>query len=89
MYERVPNGRLRLVGVEYLVLQSAWDAEHAAPPALFNRRFALVGAGNGIGPSRFYELNAAISRGNPRGMFTDWNPRTTCAGGAPTTQPIM
>jgi len=34
MYEPEANGRLRLVGLEYIVFQDAWDAEHDAPPAL-------------------------------------------------------
>ena len=90
LYERLRAGRLRFVGVEYIVLQSAWDAEHNAPPSLFNRRFALVGVGNGIGPASFYELTAALSKDSPGGMFTDWRPRATCASRAPTKPgPIM
>jgi hypothetical protein len=90
LYERLRDGRLRLVGVEYIVLQSAWDAGHKAPPSLFNRRFALLGAGNGIGPASFYELTAGIPKDNPGGMFTDWNPRATCASSTPTKpEPIM
>src|SRR4051794_210073 len=32
-------GHLRLVALEYVVFQGAWDAEHTAPPELFGREF--------------------------------------------------
>ena len=90
VYERLRDGRLELAGVEYIVLQSAWDAEHNAPPSLFNRRFALVGAGNGIGPASFYELRAGLTRDDPSGMFTGWTPRARCESCAPTKpEPMM
>ena len=31
MYEQRSNGKLALTGVEYIVFQSAWDAENTAP----------------------------------------------------------
>jgi hypothetical protein len=41
MYEPGPNGQLRLVGVEYIVFQEAWDKEHAKPPTLLGQQFHL------------------------------------------------
>lgn len=32
VYEPRRSGRLRLVAVEYVVFQEAWDAAHASPP---------------------------------------------------------
>src|SRR4051794_36741514 len=32
VYEPEPNGRLRLVAVEYVVFQADWDATHDDPP---------------------------------------------------------
>jgi hypothetical protein len=78
VYEPQPNGRLRLVAVEYVVLQSAWDAGHASPPSLFGEQFALIPAGNRYGLPPFYELHAWIWKHNPRDMFDDWNPNVTC-----------
>src|SRR5262245_2631826 len=42
MYEPEPNGQLRLGGVEYIVSQEAWDAEHAEPPTLLVQQLHLV-----------------------------------------------
>jgi hypothetical protein len=80
VYEPKPGGGLRLVGVEWVVFQADWDAAHGAPPSLFGRSFALVGAGNRYGLPAFYELHAWIWRPNPRGMFDDWNSKVSCRG---------
>jgi len=34
IYGPLPNGRLRLIGADYLVLADAWNATHSAPPQL-------------------------------------------------------
>lgn len=73
------NGRLRLVGVEFLVLADAWHAAHAAPPVLLGQHFHLVGSPNRYGLPPFYELHVWAWRDNPNGMFVDWNPAVTCA----------
>jgi len=78
VYEPEPNGRLRLVAVEYVVFQAAWDEAHSAPPSLFGQEFELIPAGNRYGLPPFYELHAWIWKHNPRGMFDDWNPRVSC-----------
>jgi hypothetical protein len=39
VYEPRPNGRMRLVALEYVVFQKAWDASHSKPPRLFGRTF--------------------------------------------------
>jgi hypothetical protein len=78
VYERKANGRLRLVAVEYVVFQDAWDKKHSSVPKLFGRAFALLPAGNRYGLPPFYELHAWIWKANPSGMFADWNPRVTC-----------
>ena len=80
VYQPMPGGGLRLVGVEYVVFQAAWDANHADPPVLFNENFIPVGAGNRYGLDPFYELHAWIWRPNSSGMFKDWNPGVTCRG---------
>lgn len=80
VYEPKVNGGYKLVGVEYVVFQAAWDAEHDAPPTLFGKTFTLIHAGNRYGLDPFYELHAWIWRPNPSGMFKDWNPSVTCRG---------
>jgi hypothetical protein len=80
VYEPMPDGELRLVGVEYVVFKDAWDANHANPPQLFGHTFFEIKAGNRYGLPDFYELHAWIWRPNPSGMFANWNPKVTCRG---------
>jgi hypothetical protein len=80
VYEPMPDGKLRLVGVEYVVFKDAWDANHANPPQLFGHTFFEIKAGNRYGLPDFYELHAWIWRPNPSGMFANWNPKVTCRG---------
>ena len=78
MYEPEANGRLRLVGLEYIVFQDAWDAEHDAPPALLGQQLHLVPSPNRYGVPAFYELHVWVWKHNPSGLFNDWNPRVRC-----------
>ena len=78
VYDPGPNGTKRLVALEYVVFQKAWDANHSSPPKLYGRTFELVKAGNRYGLDPFYELHAWVWKPNPRGMFDDWNPRVSC-----------
>jgi hypothetical protein len=80
VYEPRINGGYRLVGVEYVVFQAAWDEVNEAPPALFGRTFTLVTSPNRYGLPPFYELHAWIWRPNPSGIFMDWNPSVSCRG---------
>ena len=80
VYEPKPGGGYRLVGVEYVVFQDAWDATNDSPPRLFGRWFAAVGAGNRFGLPPFYQLHVWVWRPNPSGLFNDWNPKVTCRG---------
>ncbi len=80
MYEVRADGRLALVGVEYVVFQEAWDKEHDQLPTLFGQPFTLTPSPNRYGIPAFYELHAWAWKQNPTGMFTDWNPQVLCAG---------
>jgi hypothetical protein len=77
-YEIEANGELSLVGVEYVVFKEAWDAEHAAPPSLFDQHFVEVPADNRFAIPAFYALHAWAWKSNPAGDFEDWNPRVIC-----------
>jgi hypothetical protein len=81
IYEPTKNGQMRLVAVEYIVLESAWEAAHpgAGVPTLFGQPMELVQAGNRYGLPDFYEMHAWIWKDNPLGMHNDWNPTVTCA----------
>jgi hypothetical protein len=72
------NGRLHLLGVEYLVLAEAWDAASDAPPTLMGQVFHYVGAPNRYRLPAFYELHVWAWKGNPNGTFADWNPKVSC-----------
>ena len=79
VYEPESNGTLRLVALEYVVFQDAWDATHSSPPSLFGHRFGLVGSPNRYGLPPFYELHAWVWKHNPSGTFFEWNPKVSCA----------
>jgi hypothetical protein len=72
------DGELKLVALEYIVFQAAWDAEHGSAPSLFGHQFAPIAEGNRYGIPAFYELHVWLWKANPRGMFQDWNPRVSC-----------
>jgi hypothetical protein len=72
------DGKLQLVGVEYIVDAATWDAHHQAPPVLMGQLFNYVGAPNRFRIPAFYELHVWAWKSNPDGVFADWNPRVSC-----------
>jgi hypothetical protein len=72
------DGKLQLVGVEYVVIADAWNAKHKAPPVLMGQLFNYVGAPNRFGLPAFYELHVWAWKSNSDGVFADWNPRVSC-----------
>jgi hypothetical protein len=76
------HGRLRLVGVEFLVFAAQWNdpATGHAPgaPVLQGQLFNYVGAPNRYGLDPFYELHVWAWRDNPKGPFADFNPDVSC-----------
>jgi hypothetical protein len=81
MFEPGAHGKMKLVGVEYIVFQDAWDANNDSPPTLFGEEFHLVPAPNRYDIPAFYELHAWVWKHNPSGLFEDWNPNVHCPGG--------
>ncbi len=77
VYEPRKHGRLKLVALEYLVFQEAWDATHSEPPSLFGEEF-MLNNGSRYGLPPFYAHHAWIWKHNPSGMFAPWNPRVHC-----------
>jgi hypothetical protein len=62
------DGTLPLAAVEYVVLESAWDATHKTLPGLFGQTFALTDALNRYGLLPFYSHHW-VWRHNPAGTF--------------------
>jgi hypothetical protein len=77
LYE-MKDGKLQLVGVEYVVIAEAWDANHDAPPVLMGQLFNFTGSPNRYGLPPFYELHVWSWKNNSNGMFADWNPDVSC-----------
>lgn len=79
LYEPMENGKLRLVGAEFLVHGDAWDAANDDPPTFAGQEFdppADRSATQPPGP--FYTLHVWIWRANPDGMFQPFNPMVSC-----------
>ena len=80
VYEPMPNGRQRLVAVEFVVFKDLWDAENAAAPQLFGRELQPVLEPNRYGVPSFYQIHVWLWKSNPAGIFSDWNERVSCLG---------
>jgi len=78
VYEPGDGAKPTLVGVEYVVLRAAWDAQHADPPELFETQFDVTASPNRFGLPDFYSLHVWAWRDNPAGLFAMWNPQVTC-----------
>ena len=80
IYEPLPSGALRLVGVEFIILANVWQTENptAGPPALEGHLMNFVDAPNRYGLPAFYELHVWACEHNPVGSFADWNTHVTC-----------
>ena len=80
IYEPLPNGALRLVGVEFIVLAKDWATAHpeGGTPVVDGHLTNYVGEPNRYGLPAFYELHVWAWRNNPNGSFADWNSDVTC-----------
>ena len=83
LYEKQANGKVRLVGVEYIVFKAAWEAAQgagAAPPEILGQ--PLLASSHtfpgGTGSIDHYELHVWTWSPNPLGMFYPWNPDISC-----------
>lgn len=74
------DGQLRLVAVEFFVEAEQWDAANEGPPVLGGQHFHYVGAPNRLRSPAYYELHVWAWKRNSNGIFSDWNPRVSCAG---------
>jgi hypothetical protein len=79
IYEAMPNGSLRLIGADYLLLADAWDKTHSGPPELMGQSFHLFTTPNRFGLPAFYTLHVWAWKDNPMGAFVNWHPNVSCA----------
>jgi hypothetical protein len=79
IYEPKPDGSLRLIGADYLVLADAWNAKHSGPPELMGQFFHLFTSPNRFGLPNFYTLHVWAWKENPKGAFVNWHPNVSCS----------
>ena len=85
LYEPGPNGKLRLVGVEYVRFYPSFSAPKTPPyvrdangPSMFGVDFHGPMAGHAPGMPDHHELHVWVWRHSPEGMFEARNSRIVC-----------
>jgi hypothetical protein len=78
IYEPLPNGNLRLIGADYLVLSEAWHASNVATPQLMGQLLHLIQGPNRYGLPDFYTLHVWAWKKNPFGAYVNWHPGVSC-----------
>ena len=78
IYEPKPNGELKLIGADFLLLAEAWNARHSGPPELMGQLFHLFESPNRFGLPAFYTLHVWAWKDNPNGAFVNWHPNVNC-----------
>lgn len=84
LFEPGAGDVMQLVGVEFLVDATAWDAANSGPPMLADRAFddhRAEEARHGL-PFPHYELHVWAWEDNPEGVFTPFNPNVACPSAA-------
>ncbi|HAH36542.1 MAG TPA: hypothetical protein DEQ87_06470 [Algoriphagus sp.] len=77
LYEEQSNGRMRLVGVEFVIVADLWDLENEDIPYFGNQEFEEVQPPLPL-PFRNYQLHVWVWKNNPEGIFEKWNPTVKC-----------
>jgi hypothetical protein len=80
IYEPAPNGRLRLIGADFLVFSETWHAKHQGTPELLGQLLHLFESPNRFGLPAFYTLHVWAWKENPNGAFVNWHPKVSCEG---------
>lgn len=80
IYEPMPDGRLQLIGADFLVLADQWDKAHPGQgaPQLMGQLFHYFEAPNRFGLPAFYTLHVWAWKPNPNGTFVNWHPKVSC-----------
>ena len=78
IYEPTPNGGLRLIGADFLLLADAWDKKKQGQPELMGQLFHYWESPNRFGLPAFYTLHVWAWKDNPNGAFVNWHPKVSC-----------
>ena len=78
IYEPLPNGKLQLVGADFLVLADAWHEKNPGPPQLMGQLLHLFEAPNRFGLPNFYTLHVWAWKDSPTGTFVNWHKNISC-----------
>lgn len=78
IYEPMPNGKLKLIGADFLLFADAWDAKKVGPPELMGQLFHYFESPNRFGLPAFYTLHVWAWKDNPNGAFVNWHPQVSC-----------
>lgn len=81
IYEPQPDGHLRLIGADFLVLADQWDKQHPGEgaPQLMGQLYHYFESPNRFGLPPFYTLHVWAWKPNPKGAFVNWHPNVSCA----------
>ena len=79
IYEPLPDGSVKLIGADYLVIAETWNKTHSGPPEMMGQLFHLFDAPNRFGLPAFYTLHVWAWKDNPNGAFVNWHPDVSCA----------
>jgi hypothetical protein len=78
IYEPLPNGKLRLIGADYLIFADAWDVKKKGPPQIGGQLMHLFESPNRFGLPAFYTLHVWAWKDNPTGAFVNWHSNVSC-----------
>ncbi len=78
VYEPLPNGRLRLVAVDYLVLSEAWHASNTRASRAQGAALSLVRKPQSLRTAGVLHPACLGMEVEPAGLFANWNPRVSC-----------
>ena len=79
IYEPQPNGKLKLIGADYLVDAAQWHAKHGkVQPEIMGQLLHLFEAPNRFGLDPFYTLHVWAWKDSPTGTFVNWHANVSC-----------
>ncbi|MEU3245099.1 MULTISPECIES: hypothetical protein [unclassified Streptomyces] len=79
LFEDGPDGRRRLAGVEWIVVDADQNLKTSGDrPSLFGQKFEGPMPGHYRGMPVHYDLHVWLWKHNPNGLFNRWNPRVSC-----------